>query len=267
MARHERVIASPEAPGPLSPTQLRRYERHGYVRIDGVFGTDETARLDAAAATMRTCARVLRRNEVVRAVGTSEVHTIYRPQVFSGAFDEAVHDARLVDMVKQVLGTGCYPHQARVNFICSMAREERIFRSDFETWHVDDGLARMRAVSIVVGISGADRGPLRLIPASHRQFIACGLRRAGSWGMDSVVDEAQLRQLVRTNGVEVPELPRGSIILLDCNLMYAAEATVVPNSPKTLTVTYNGTDNRPVMPFGGLARRPAYLAARDITPL
>lgn len=266
MARHEPVIASPQRPGPLPPPRLLQYQQDGYLRVADVFGADETARLDVAVAQLRTCDHVLSSAETVRAEGSADVHAIYRPHAFSEVLGDVVHDARLVAIAKQILGTDCYIHHARVTYPSAAPRGGRLFRSDFETWHVDDGMARMHTVSIVLGISDASRGPLRVIPGSHRQFVSCSATRTADSTRPATVDAAMIEQLTGTHGVVVPELPRGAVMVVDCNLMQAVESTVA-HAPKTLTVVYNSVDNMLRTPYSGRGPRPAYLAERHVVPM
>ena len=78
-------------------------------------------------------------------------------------------------MAEQLLGSRVYVHQSRINYKSGFDGKEFYWHSDFETWHAEDGLPRMRAVSASIALSDNTplNGPLMLIPGSHRHFVAC----------------------------------------------------------------------------------------------
>src|SRR3546814_10424765 len=52
---------------------------------------------------------------------------------------------------------------------------EFYWHSDFETWHVEDGMPRMRALSmsVLLAENTPHNGPLMVIPGSHRTYLTC----------------------------------------------------------------------------------------------
>jgi ectoine hydroxylase len=53
--------------------------------------------------------------------------------------------------------------------------KEFYWHSDFETWHAEDGMPKMRAVSCSIAFDDNHEfnGPLMVIPQSHQKFISC----------------------------------------------------------------------------------------------
>src|SRR3546814_1749367 len=75
----------------------------------------------------------------------------------------------------QLLGDEVYISQSRLNYKPGFRAKEFYWHSDFETWHVEDGMPRMRALSISVTLTDnlETNGPLMVMPGSHRTFVAC----------------------------------------------------------------------------------------------
>ena len=91
-------------------------------------------------------------------------------------------DPRLVNVARQILGSEVYVHQSRANMKPGFKGKEFYWHSDFETWHVEDGMPAMRALScsVLLTDNNANNGPLMLVPGSHRQFISASARRPTS---------------------------------------------------------------------------------------
>ncbi|MFB2351798.1 phytanoyl-CoA dioxygenase family protein, partial [Priestia megaterium] len=59
-------------------------------------------------------------------------------------------DERLVAIANHILGDEVYLHQTRLNYKPGFDGKEFYWHSDFETWHTEDGMPRMRAISMSV---------------------------------------------------------------------------------------------------------------------
>ena len=66
-------------------------------------------------------------------------------------------------------------HQSRINYKPGFHGKGFNWHSDFETWHAEDGMPSMHAVSasIVLTDNHHFNGPLMLIPGSHKVFVPC----------------------------------------------------------------------------------------------
>lgn len=104
-----------------------------------------------------------------------EIRSIFAMHELSDAFDRMTRDPRLLDMVRQLLGSEVYIHQSRINSKAGFCGNGFDWHSDFETWHSEDGMPAMRAVSasIMLTENNAFNGPVMLIPGSHQQFVPC----------------------------------------------------------------------------------------------
>ena len=84
----------------------------------------------------------------------------------SEAFAELLSSPRLRIRSARSSGTDIYIHQSRVNRKPGFRGREFDWHSDFETWHAEDGMPRMRAVSVSVALTEnrPDNGSLMIMP-------------------------------------------------------------------------------------------------------
>src|SRR3546814_9792914 len=84
-------------------------------------------------------------------------------------------DARLSEVARFLLGDRVYIHQSRLNYKPGFKGKEFYWHSDFETWHVEDGMPRMRALSmsVLLAENTPHNGPLMLTPGSHQTYLTC----------------------------------------------------------------------------------------------
>jgi ectoine hydroxylase len=175
-----------------------------------------------------------------------------------------------------LLGGDVYIHQSRINYKSGFSGKEFYWHSDFETWHVEDGVPAMRMLSFSITLTPntACNGPLMIIPGSHRQFLSCvgatpennhvrSLRRQEI----GVPDEENLSRLVEENGIVAPTGGIGSVTVFECNALHGSNSNITPLARSNVFIVYNSVENTPVEPFCGLPPRPAYIAEReDFTP-
>nr|WP_232059407.1 phytanoyl-CoA dioxygenase family protein [Kineobactrum salinum] len=148
------------------------------------------------------------------------------------------------------------------------------WHSDFETWHSEDGMPRMRAVSASLMLTDNNEfnGPLMLIPGSHQYFIPCAGETPANHWRDSlksqrlgIPDQEILRELASRGGIEAPKGPPGSLLLFECNTLHASNKNLSPWPRSNLFFVYNGVDNHLQAPTGGTEPRPEFLGARRNT--
>src|SRR5690606_39163792 len=156
------------------------------------------------------------------------------------------------------LDSEVYIHQSRVNLKPGFHGKEFYWHSDFETWHVEDGMPRMRAVScsILLTPNTPYNGPLMLVPGSHKQYVACVGRTPEDHYTQSlrrqefgVPDDDSLARLVEQGGIEAPTGPAGSLLLFDCNTMHGSSSNISPFPRSNLFFVYNSVENRVQAPY------------------
>ncbi|MEZ6059882.1 MAG: phytanoyl-CoA dioxygenase family protein [Planctomycetaceae bacterium] len=252
---------------------VEAYDRDGFVVLPDVFADDEVQR-------MLNEARELVQHwpdgqpGLVREPDSRVVRSVFRLHQLSELMNSVFSDARILGPVRRLLGSDVYIHQSRINYKPALDGREFFWHSDFETWHVEDGMPRMRAISMSLMLTDSHEfnGPLMLIPGSHRRYVRCpgltpenhfehSLRRQ-QYGVPPV--EA-LEELVDAGGIVAPKGTAGSVILFDCNTMHGSAGNLSPSPRTNLFAVYNSVENHLTHPFSGQPPRPEYLAERDIS--
>jgi len=261
--------------GPLSRAELASFERAGFLVLENCFSADEVAALREEASQLRERLAGSGKPEVITESGSGEMRSVFAIHRSSAPFARLARHPHLLDAARQILGSAVYVHQSRINYKPAFRGREFYWHSDFETWHVEDGMRRMRAVSVSVSLleNNVHNGPLLLIPGSHRYFASCpGLtperhyERSLQQQEYGVPAPAILEDLVRRGGLE-PVGPPGSVVLFDCNTMHGSNGNITPWPRSNLFLVYNSVENPLGPPFSGQSPRPAHIASRDFTPL
>src|SRR5690554_2942661 len=164
---------TPEAP--LTRAETHQFEKDGFLILKGVFSPNEVAALQAESARMRSGEAQLAAENVITEPGSNEVRTVFRLDEQNALFDRLARDKRIAGRVSYLLDDDVYLHQSRLNYKPGFTGKEFYWHSDFETWHAEDGMPRMRAISASVLLTDNDalNGPLMLMPGSHRHYVSC----------------------------------------------------------------------------------------------
>ena len=164
-----------EVPYGLTQHQLKNYQKNGFILLKGLFSEEEAALFLREARNMTVDPRIRSREEAITEPGSDEVRSVFMVHRLNDLCRQVVADVRLVNIARQILGGEVYIHQSRVNLKSGFFGKEFYWHSDFETWHVEDGMPRMRAVSCVVLLTenNEHNGPLLLMPGSHTHYISC----------------------------------------------------------------------------------------------
>ena len=269
--REPTVYENGEYADGLNPEQLQGYEQNGFIVLENVFDVDEVDDLREEVAAMSRDPDIRALEEAVREPGGDALRSIFRVHELGDRLAELPRDPRLLDVAKQILGSEVYIHQSRANMKPGFRGKEFYWHSDFETWHVEDGMPSMRALScsVLLDDNNACNGPLMLIPGSHRQFVACvGETPEDNYRMSlrkqeiGVPDECSLRLLSEPSGVVPVIAPAGSVIFFDCNTLHGSAGNLSPWPRNNVFMVYNSVHNMLVEPFHGMAPRPEHIAAR-----
>ncbi len=278
MPRQDPVIWSDWSDdAPITRDEAAGYERDGYLIRRDLFTADEVRRLIAASADIRADASAIRAEDLVTEPGTDAVRTIFRLDDHSGIFARLARDARLAETARFLLGDEVYLHQSRLNYKPGFTGKEFYWHSDFETWHAEDGMPRMRAVSasVLLTDNSALNGPLMLIPGSHREFITCKGETPADNHKSSlkkqeigVPSREILEKLAREHGLDAATGPAGTVIFFECNTLHASNGNVTPFPRSNAFFVYNAVSNAVQAPFAAPRPRPAFLSHRGrIEPL
>ncbi|MBX3652032.1 MAG: ectoine hydroxylase [Burkholderiales bacterium] len=272
------VYPGPHAKGEfaLSEHQLRSYRKNGFIQLRGLLSEEEIVGLLREAHNLAATSGEGRLPEAVFEPGDDVVRSVFRVHGLNAVFERLMRDGRLLDVARQILGSEVYIHQSRLNLKPGFAGKEFYWHSDFETWHIEDGMPRMRALSCVVLLTENNEfnGPLMLVPGSHMHYISCigqtpqdhykqSLRKQ-EYG---VPDDTSLGFLVQRGGLQSTKGPAGSVVFFDCNTMHGSNSNISPFPRANLFFVYNSVDNRLGDPRGGLQPRPEFIAAREEAPV
>lgn len=265
------VYAQDRARGPLTAEQVDSYERNGFLVLDSLFTPAEIARLQAELARLRASPDGIDPQTLILEPGGRELRSIFQIHRASPLFARLAADARLVSIASWLLGDRVYVHQSRLNYKPGFSGKDFYWHSDFETWHVEDGMPCMRALSVSISLTDNTdlNGPLMLVPGSHRRYVTCvgetpaehykqSLRRQ-EYG---VPDHESLATLVAEGGIVSSTGPAGTVTFFDCNVMHGSNSNITPFARSNAFIVYNAMCNALVEPFGGQAPRPEFIAAR-----
>lgn len=268
LRRHDPVAYRLSSRGPLTLQQLAHYERYGYLCLQSVFTGSELAHLAHAARALHIHPSLQGRPEVL-SPGQRRISSIFKPHVFERTFEEVVGQTSVVRAVEQILGSPIYVHQARLDFGSHEAGDDFRWRADFEQWHVEDGLRRMRTVNMLLNLT-ADDVPcpaLRVIAGSHLHFLSLPAplseRAAEQSGIRLTTPPDLLACLISEHGVHEPTARLGTVVIFDSNLLYAFGLNVSQGAWSRLCVGYNSIGNTLVRPFSGSLPRPDFMAERQ----
>lgn len=258
--------------GGLDAEQLQSYESKGYLLLDGFLDECEVEELRGEMRRVRRDCTGSQADEVIREPGGDEVRSIFAVHTGNAVFRKLAEHPRLRAAVEHILGGPVYVHQSRINFKPGFTGKEFYWHSDFETWHVEDGMPRMRALSCSIALEDnyPYNGPLMVIPGSQKTFVSCvgqtpeqhykqSLRRQ-QYG---VPDQDSLSLLVKQGGIDTPVGKAGSVVLFDCNVMHGSNSNITPLPRSNVFMVFNSEDNRLVEPYSGQQPRPAYIADRS----
>ena len=271
------VHAKDRSAGPLQASQMDGYDRDGFLILGSLFSAAELEVMREELGRMHAEADAAAGDDLIREPGSEVVRSIFRVHRNSPVFARLASDARLVKAAEQILGEPVYVHQSRLNYKPGFVGKEFYWHSDFETWHVEDGMPRMRALSVSITLldNTATNGPLMLVPGSQRRYVACvGETPADHFRQSlrkqeyGVPDPDSLGALVDQGGIVTATGPAGTTVFFDCNVMHGSNGNITPAPRSNVFIVYNAVSNRVEAPFGAQKPRPEFLAERsDFTPV
>lgn len=268
--------AATRTAGPLTAEQVAQFERDGFLAFDHFFAPDQVQEWYDELHRLRDAEADSDRPEVIKEPDSREVRSIFAVHRTNAVFARLARDRRLVEIMHQLLGDAVYVNQSRINFKPGFTGKEFHWHSDFETWHADDGMPRMRAISVNVALTGntPHNGPLMLIPGSHKWFVPCIGKQPEAHYQSSlkrqeygVPDRDSLTRLYQAGGLAAPTGGPGSVVLFECNTMHGSNSNITPLPRTNAFLVYNAVSNALTEPFAADRRRPEFLAERDAAPV
>lgn len=271
LRREDPVVYGKPSDGPLDAATLNQYQENGFLHFDAVLDPDLLAQAIKELERLRHDNQVKAWPQSVIEPNSQQLRSIFAVHQHSDVMRQVCGYPQLVAVAQQLLGSDVYVHQSRINYKDGFGGQPFYWHSDFETWHVEDGMPAMRAVSCSIALTPNTpyNGPLMLIPGSQHRFIAC----VGQTPQDhykqslrqqnlGVPDSDNLRKLVDDFGLVAPTGVTGSVTFFECNTMHGSNSNITPYPRSNIFVVYNSLENRLVEPFCGLSPRPSFVAER-----
>ncbi|MDT0344841.1 ectoine hydroxylase [Streptomyces litchfieldiae] len=270
------VWSAPDAPGPFGSGELAAYERDGFATVEQLIGPDEVLTYRAELDRLVSDPAIRADERSIVEPKSQEIRSVFEVHRISEVFAELVRDPRVVGRARQILGSDVYVHQSRINVKPGFGASGFYWHSDFETWHAEDGLPRMRAVSVSIALTENfdTNGGLMIMPGSHQTFLGC----AGETPKDNYKKSLQMQDagtpsdealtgFADRHGIKLFTGRAGSATWFDCNCMHGSGDNITPYPRSNVFIVFNSVENTAVEPFAAPVRRPEFIGARDFTPV
>lgn len=270
------VWSAPDAPGPISAADLGGFERDGFHSVGQLIGPDEVALYRAELERLITDPAVRADERSIIEPKSRDVRSVFEIHRISEIFAGLVRDERVVGRARQILGSDVYVHQSRINVKPGFGASGFYWHSDFETWHAEDGLPNMRAVSVSIALTENfdTNGGLMIMPGSHQTFLGC----AGETPRDNYKQSLKMQDagtpshealtgLADQHGIKLFTGKAGSATWFDCNCMHGSGDNITPYPRSNVFIVFNSVENAAVEPFAAPTPRPDFIGARDFTPV
>lgn len=264
------VYSEAEPPAPLNAEQIERYRDNGFLMVPNLFSADEIAALFEEMTQLEKDPE-LQGEGVVREPESGALRSMFRVHANSELIQRLSRDERLLNIARHILDDEVYIHQSRINYKPAFQGRDFQWHSDFETWHSEDGMPRMRALSMSLLLTENNEfnGPLQLIAGSHHAFVSCtgetpedNYKQSLRHQTIGVPDELYLKLLTDRGSLAAPKGPAGSVLLFDCNTLHGSPSNISPYPRSNVFLVYNALSNAVEDPYCGRKPRPEFLATR-----
>ncbi|WP_163537196.1 ectoine hydroxylase [Gracilibacillus sp. YIM 98692] len=269
---------STEKDGPLSQQQLDDYEKNGYLFLPNLFSGEEVKVLQQELKRNMDQNKGSNEPHIVKESQSEEIRSVFDVHQNDEFFHRLSSENRIVHIAEQLLGSQVYINQSRINFKPGFKGKDFYWHSDFETWHMEDGMPNMRAVScsIILTDNYHYNGPLLLIPGSHRYYVQCigetpenHFEQSLKMQNIGVPDHDSVHWLLEKGGkIDSATGPAGSVLFFECNTMHGSNSNISPMPRSNVFFVFNSIKNQLVDPFANVSPRPEFIANRtNIKPI
>lgn len=263
----------PEIAHTLNTPQLDSYEENGYIVLPEYMPEMVSPLQDEISRLKRSMSN---HDELITEPDSQAIRSIFRPNVFSKLIDRFSRHPGILNIARQLLGSDVYITQARVNVKPAFNGRSFAWHSDFETWHVEDGMPRMRAVTawIMLDDNNEFNGPLYVIPGSHKFYISCaGVTNKKNYTQSLKRQQAgvprpeTMQRILQNMEIKSIHGSPGAMVFHDCNILHASPDNISGMPRTVLMLVYNSCENALERPFSYQSPRPKYLRNPDATAL
>lgn len=271
--RQDPIVYAPDhIVPPIEQSYIDAYREQGFVILDDVFSAEEVDAFQHELTRLRHDPQLQQSGDVITEPNSHDIRSIFRVHNNSALFQALSEDKRLTDIARYILHDEVYIHQSRLNYKPGFRGKEFYWHSDFETWHMEDGMPRMRALSMSITLTEnlECNGPLMLIPGSHKQYVVCEGETPENHYLASlkkqeygVPADACLETLVKQNRIVSAVSKPGSVIIFDCNTMHGSNGNITPFSRANAFFVYNAMSNQVGAPYCEKSPRPEHICSRE----
>eukprot|EP00164_Ancoracysta_twista_P000228 GFYU01000327.1.p1 GENE.GFYU01000327.1~~GFYU01000327.1.p1 ORF type:complete len:404 (+),score=106.71 GFYU01000327.1:326-1537(+) len=272
--RQEPVVFGETREGLLTEERANHYNERGWVLVPGLFDAEEITAMKNKVHEVRETLPA-DDTRLVYEEGRPMVRSVFNVHRFVDMFSMLSREERILSVVSQILGEDVYVHQSRVNCQQGGVGNGFDWHSDFETWHYEDGMPRIRCLSAVVLMDDnyAFNGSLMIVPGSQNYFVGTyGETPADYWKTSLSMRDVQVGSTTngdiahfaqtRGMGIDVCEGTAGSVLFFDCNVLHGSNSNRTPFNRENVFFAYSGVSNRLGAPLDGIGR-PEMIATRD----
>jgi ectoine hydroxylase-related dioxygenase (phytanoyl-CoA dioxygenase family) len=229
----------------LSPSEQKAYyEDQGYLVFPRLLDDDELGRLRAALAeVLRESEGLPESNDKFSITPTDNggfsVRRIFNPTIQHQAFRDLVFNAKILDVIENLIGPNIQLHHSKLNLKPPSNREAR-----FE-WHQDYPFFPhtnfdLLAVMIYLDDSTEENGCLTIIPGSHKWGPRNHLFAKDGAFSSQLEDKAVLED--QNHWLKVP-VPAGGMEVHHCNMLHSSTANRGTKPRSALVIQYRAADN------------------------
>lgn len=234
--RRVKIVSDPKIIPPqtlLNYRNFKKFRKNGFISFPNVFSQQEISKIQQEVAVLCT------KGPKVIEPNSSVVRSIFDVHKFEGYIKELSTNGKLVNTAKHITHDDVYIYQSQVNF--QPARQGTGFgwHSDFETWHLEEGMPEMRCVicGIMLTENTKFNGALMVIPGSHNWYITTTKN-------NGTPTSGALAMLINRYSVKYIEGKPGTVFYFDCNLLHASHNNLMPFSRANLFFAYNSNSNK-----------------------
>jgi len=140
LERKDPVVFDGEKHSPygLGPEEVIFYEKNGFIVFPGFFSPEEVSLFHSEHERLKKLEELKNRDELICELDSKKVRSIFSPKKFSDIFDQLSRDKRILEKVRQLLGSEVYIHHSRINIKPAYCGKSFPWHSNFETWHAKD---------------------------------------------------------------------------------------------------------------------------------
>ncbi|HEV8097024.1 MAG TPA: phytanoyl-CoA dioxygenase family protein [Burkholderiales bacterium] len=245
----------------LTPPQIERFDREGYLFFPSLFSQPEIQPLADEVPGLYA----QRRPENVRERTGDVVRTNFAAHLYSAPFARLARHPRMVRPIEQIFGEKLYMHQFKINGKMAFDGDVWQWHQDYGTWKRDDEMPEARAMNVAIFLDEVNEfnGPLMFIPGSHKLGVLDAGHDTSTTSYPLwTLDHATIARLVAQGGIVAPKGPAGSMILFHGCLVHASTSNLSPWNRTSVYLSLCAVSNH-IRRF----KRPGYIAHRDFTPL